>query len=64
MSEFEDWVKRNNAARPASQHSVGIAPLAKRIAEENHLEWQGLTGTGADGLIVEKDVLSAIAKRK
>ncbi len=63
MSEFDDWLARNSKARPTN-NSVGIAPLAKRIAEENHLEWQNLTGTGKNGLIIEKDVLMALAQKR
>lgn len=62
MSEFDDWLKRNNAARPSENHQ-GIAPLAKRIAEENHLEWRSIKGTGEAGLILEKDVLMVLAKQ-
>jgi pyruvate/2-oxoglutarate dehydrogenase complex dihydrolipoamide acyltransferase (E2) component len=63
MSDFDEWMKRNLAARPANDH-LRIAPLAKRIAEENQLDWTTLVGTGQDGLIIEKDVLMAVAKRK
>jgi pyruvate/2-oxoglutarate dehydrogenase complex dihydrolipoamide acyltransferase (E2) component len=63
MSDFDDWLARNNTARPDS-NSVGIAPLAKRIAEENHLDWQNMTGTGKNGLIIERDVLMAVAQKR
>jgi pyruvate/2-oxoglutarate dehydrogenase complex dihydrolipoamide acyltransferase (E2) component len=63
MSDFDDWLARHNKERP-SNNSIGIAPLAKRIAEENHLDWQNLTGTGKNGLIIEKDVLLAVAQKR
>jgi pyruvate/2-oxoglutarate dehydrogenase complex dihydrolipoamide acyltransferase (E2) component len=63
MSNFEDWIKQSTASRPQERHSEGISPLAKRIAEESHLEWRSLKGSGENGLIIERDVLQAIAKK-
>lgn len=39
-----------------------ISPLAKRLAEENNVDWQGLNGSGSDGRIVERDVLEYLAR--
>lgn len=39
-----------------------ISPLAKRLAEENNVNWRGLSGSGAGGKIVERDVLEYLAK--
>lgn len=39
-----------------------IAPLAKRLAEENNVNWRGLAGSGSDGRILEKDVLEYLAR--
>jgi ABC-type amino acid transport substrate-binding protein len=39
-----------------------ISPLAKRLAEENNVNWRGLHGSGAGGKIVERDVLEYLAK--
>ncbi len=39
-----------------------IAPLAKRLAEENNVNWQHLQGSGANGRIVERDVLEYLAR--
>jgi hypothetical protein len=39
-----------------------ISPLAKRLAEENNVNWRGLNGSGAGGKIVERDVLEYLAK--
>ncbi len=64
MTDFDDWMKRNKAARPDLNPETGISKLAKRIAEENKLDWTSIKGTGQDGLIIEKDVLMAVAKRK
>ena len=39
-----------------------ISPLAKRLAEENNVNWRGLNGSGADGRILERDVLEYLAR--
>lgn len=39
-----------------------IAPLAKRLAEENNVPWQHIAGSGADGRIVERDVLEYLSR--
>ena len=39
-----------------------IAPLAKQLAEENNVDWRVLQGTGPEGSVVEKDVLTYLAK--
>ena len=64
MSDFEDWMKRNAASRPEVNPQAKISPLAERIAAENRLDWTTLVGTGENGLIIEKDVLMAVAKLK
>lgn len=39
-----------------------IAPLARRLAEENNVDWRRLAGSGTDGRIVERDVLDYLAR--
>lgn len=39
-----------------------IAALARRLAEQNNVDWRALTGTGPDGKIVERDVLDYLAR--
>ncbi len=39
-----------------------ITPLARRLAEENGIDWRGLKGTGPEGTIVERDILAYLAK--
>ncbi len=41
---------------------IKISPLARKIAEENHVEISSLTGTGPEGSIVKKDVEKAISE--
>ncbi|MFN3266313.1 MAG: E3 binding domain-containing protein [Deinococcales bacterium] len=63
MDDFDEWMQQKSSARAQQHHSLGITPLAKKIAEENLLEWKSLKGSGADGLILERDVLLALAKK-
>ena len=39
-----------------------IAPLAKRLAEENNVNWRQLEGSGPSGRVVERDVLEYLAR--
>ncbi len=39
-----------------------IAPLARRLAEENNVDWRRLEGSGSDGRIVERDVLDFLSR--
>ncbi|RDI95734.1 hypothetical protein DV704_05530 [Meiothermus sp. QL-1] len=39
-----------------------ITPLARRLAEENGIDWRQIQGTGPDGTVVERDILSFLAK--
>ena len=41
---------------------VDISPLAKRLAEENNVDWRKLRGSGAGGKVVERDVLEFLAR--
>ncbi|HEU4741801.1 MAG TPA: E3 binding domain-containing protein [Meiothermus sp.] len=39
-----------------------ITPLARRLAEENGIDWRTLKGSGPEGTVVERDILSFLAK--
>lgn len=41
---------------------VKITPLARRLAEENGIDWRQIRGTGPDGTVVERDILTFLAK--
>lgn len=41
---------------------VKITPLARRLAEENGIDWRQIKGTGPDGTVVERDILAFLAK--
>ncbi len=41
---------------------VKITPLARRLAEENGIDWRQIRGTGPDGTVVERDILAFLAR--
>jgi hypothetical protein len=41
---------------------VQISPLAKRLAEENSIDWRVIRGTGPEGRVIERDILTYLAK--
>ncbi len=41
---------------------VKISPLARRLAEENSIDWRQIRGSGPEGRIVERDILTYLAK--
>jgi len=43
-------------------HEPDIAPLARRLAEENNVDWRRLAGSGDAGRVVERDVLGYLAR--
>ena len=43
-------------------HEPDIAPLARRLAEENNVDWRRLQGSGEGGRVVERDVLGFLAR--
>ncbi len=51
------------SASPAALDEARITPLAKKIADENHLDLAGVAGTGPGGRIREQDVLALIQSK-
>ena len=39
-----------------------ISTLARRLAEQNNVDWRALSGSGPDGKVVERDVLDFLAR--
>ncbi len=39
-----------------------ITPLARRLAEENGIDWRQIVGSGPDGMVTERDILNYLAK--
>lgn len=48
-------------APTAPEHRPRVSPLARRIAEENHVDLTALTGTGPGGAITRADVEAALS---
>jgi pyruvate dehydrogenase E2 component (dihydrolipoamide acetyltransferase) len=40
------------------------SPIARRLARENHIELAAVTGTGPDGRVVERDILTYLEQSK
>ncbi|HKF36981.1 MAG TPA: dihydrolipoamide acetyltransferase family protein [Ktedonobacteraceae bacterium] len=53
-------------AAPAvpGQERIFISPIARRVAEENQLDYQRIQGTGPNGRIIKMDVEAALAQRQ
>lgn len=52
----------SDGAAPSQQGRVFISPIARRIAEENKLDYAGLRGTGPNGRIIKLDVEAALTR--
>ena len=54
---------KKTAVSEADDARVKISPLAKKLAEDNGLDYLTVKGTGPDGRIVKEDILQAIARK-
>jgi hypothetical protein len=52
----------HRATQGGDVHEPDIAPLARRLAEENNVDWRRLHGSGEAGRVVERDVLGYLAR--
>lgn len=43
-------------------NDVQISPLAKRLAEENSIDWRKIRGTGPESRVIERDILTYLAR--
>ena len=50
---------RGSTTSPAAGRKVNASPRARRIARELNVDWKGLTGSGANGRVRERDVRAA-----
>jgi pyruvate dehydrogenase E2 component (dihydrolipoamide acetyltransferase) len=48
-----------SAKRQTSKSKIPISPRARRVAKELGIDWSGLTGSGATGRFIERDVRAA-----
>ena len=56
--------KATSAVSRAAGDGIRISPLARKMAEDNGIDWTKARGTGPEGRIVKEDVLAAIAEGK
>jgi pyruvate dehydrogenase E2 component (dihydrolipoamide acetyltransferase) len=47
-----------------SQGRIFISPIARRIAEEHHLDYRRVDGTGPNGRIIKLDIEAALAQKQ
>ena len=47
-----------------TQGRIFISPIARRIAEEHHLDYRHIEGTGPNGRIIKLDIEAALAKEQ
>jgi pyruvate dehydrogenase E2 component (dihydrolipoamide acetyltransferase) len=47
-----------------SQGRIFISPIARRIADENHLDYSQVEGTGPNGRIIKLDIETALAQKQ
>src|SRR5438105_494444 len=52
------------AAVTGKRGRIFISPIARRIAEEQHLDYATLQGTGPNGRIIKMDVETALSRRQ
>jgi pyruvate dehydrogenase E2 component (dihydrolipoyllysine-residue acetyltransferase) len=54
----------STVAAPATEGRVFISPIAKRIAQEHHLDIARISGTGPNGRIIKDDVEAALTQQE
>ncbi|NLJ99055.1 MAG: 2-oxo acid dehydrogenase subunit E2 [Tissierellia bacterium] len=55
--------KQETTQKPERGKRVRISPVAKKLAEENEIDYEQITGTGPGGRIVLKDIEEAIENK-
>lgn len=64
LQPTEEKTIKSTAAATAETRKIKVSPLARRIAEENHINLELVAGTGPDGAITKEDVDHVIAKKE
>lgn len=54
----------SGAATIKRQGRIFISPLARRLADENHLDYATLQGTGPNGRIIKMDIEAALSQQQ
>jgi pyruvate dehydrogenase E2 component (dihydrolipoamide acetyltransferase) len=62
LQPTEEKTIKSTPASTAEIRKIKVSPLARRIAEENHINLESVEGTGPDGAITKEDVDHVIAK--
>src|SRR5690606_40497928 len=60
-----DWSRVRPGAFSSGGRAVSepdIPTLARRLAEQNNVDWRALKGSGPSGKVVERDVLDYLAR--
>lgn len=60
----ESQTSVQSSAVTSTQERVFISPIARRIAEEHHLDYSHIEGTGPNGRIIKLDIEAALAKEQ
>src|SRR5882724_8288210 len=59
---FEKSAEKSSISNPQSAiHVATISPVVRRIAQEHHVDFSRIRGTGAGGRVTKKDILSYLA---
>ena len=64
LQPTEDHPAETNIPKGYSPQRIKVSPLARRIAEENHIDLSEITGTGENGAITKVDVNKAISQQE
>lgn len=62
LQPTEEKTIKSTPISTAETRKIKVSPLARRIAEENHINLESVAGTGPDGAITKEDVDHEIAK--
>jgi pyruvate dehydrogenase E2 component (dihydrolipoamide acetyltransferase) len=62
LQPTEEKTIKSTLMSTAEIRKIKVSPLARRIAEENHIKLESVKGTGPDGAITKEDVDHVIAK--
>ncbi|CAM2886302.1 dihydrolipoamide acetyltransferase family protein [Flavobacterium frigoris] len=62
LQPTEEKTIKSTPISTAETRKIKVSPLARRIAEENHINLESVAGTGPDGAITKENVDHEIAK--
>lgn len=59
-----DGKPRGDGGSGKGSGRIFVSPMARRLAEENHLELRNIEGSGPGGRIIKRDILKAVGAAK